>query len=168
MSTTEPQIDDQTAHAIYHSIHHTHKALREVADLLEAQTQRVSVGGSPVDRVLENWPTPGLTRRVLSDRRASGTDSFAATATTALLVVEAFPGRLGGRIVNIGTGSCVLYLCRPEQISAISAGNAAIGLAAAAAGKPNDFWDLQFGDVPWGGAVSVISTAGTTLTVAQF
>ena len=152
-------------HAIYHSIHHTHKALQRMEELLEAATRNISVGGSPVNRELENWPVPGLTRHVLSDRRASGTDNFAATST-AQLVVEAFPGRLGGRIVNIGANSAILYLTTPNRISQISAGNPAMGLAAAGSGP--SFWDFHFGDVPWGGPVSVISSAGTTLTVVQY
>jgi hypothetical protein len=164
MSASTPDTDHQALeHAVYHSIHHTHKALQEIRALLEASVQELSVGGSIVDRDLENWPVPGLTRKVLSNRRVTGTDSFTATAATPALIVDSLPGRLGGTIVNAGANPAILYLVGPGHITAIAAGNPAIFIAA-----NGGSWDFRLGNVPWSGPVSVISALGTTLTVVQF
>lgn len=162
MSATSdrPMNADAVAHAIHRTTEQHTSKLEQIRLLLEDGAMEVVVGGAPNDRKVFDSPVPGKARMAISDRRASGNDGLSIVAAApAVLVVQALPGRLGGSIVNSGSNPVTLYLCEPNR--------AATGVAALWLASNGGAWDFRLGNAMWGGAVSAISTLGTTLVVAQ-
>jgi hypothetical protein len=154
----------EEAHAIARAAERQSALLERLCLLMEAQTYSISVGGQNVDRNIEDFPFPGWQRKGLSDLRISGNDTFPVLAAAApVQVMTGNPGRLGGQIVNSGSGSCLIYLASANRVTtAPNAGMPALFLSAMGGA-----WDFLIGNVVWGGAVSAFSTAGTTLTAIQ-
>lgn len=151
----------ELAHAVHRSNEQHRHVLQEILEQLQVAATTIGLGGDGIDRMVENWPMAGLKRFSISNRRAQGNSALAIPAgeSPATAVMPANPARLGGSIVNSGANAVVLFLTEPGRAVA---GAGAIWLA------PNGgTWDLTLSDRIWCGAVSAVSTAGTTLAWAQ-
>lgn len=159
MGAQAPMDRDEVAHAIHRTYEQHGARLERIAKLLEAQTLEIAVGGSPNDRRIDDWPTAGRSRWSISDRRSSGNDGLAIAAGALTPVVAAVPGRIGGLIVNSGPSPAILYLS--------DSGRAATGVGAVWLSPLGGAWDFLLGQAIWAGPVTALSSAGTTLVIAQ-
>jgi len=113
-------------------------------------------------RQIKDWPIQGVDRYI---RATTGFgQAVTLAATVAQVVLPQNEARMGLEIVNSGSNSCVLWLANLGDTTAAAA-RPQIFLAAAT--SPSNWWHGVVGGTQWCGDVCAISTAGTTLTVAE-
>lgn len=140
-------------------IHHAFYLLGAILDQLETNSTSTdyAFGAAGMEQTVENWPTAGHKRRVITSKQQGQIVTVPAAAYVDLL--DADPGRGGLSICNAGANGAYLYLSR--------AGDAQNGGAGVLYIAPAASWDGRISGQLWAGYVSAyVPTAGTTLTVA--
>lgn len=143
----------------------TNHALERMLREFNAQSLELCITDrEPAQFLMRNFPVPGAQRLIV--RRQGTGGQFTLTAGTPLEILQANENRLGGSIVVSGTGNVTLFLTQdlltPGGGTPLTQGSPQIFLAASGGA-----WDLRLGNALWCGSVTALSTAGSTIVVAE-
>jgi len=107
-----------------------------------------------------NFVLEGSERAVLGTPGFGGSYQLAANTPQQLLPRNTH--RLGGTIVNSGSGAVTLYLCELGDQAAANEPLPQIWL-----GAGGGAWDLRLGNALWCGTVVAVSVTGSSVSVAE-
>jgi hypothetical protein len=155
-----------------------HAGLYELAEGLSAMngllerlltTERADVAQlcvtdrEPAQSVMRNFPVARACRYIV--RRQGNGGLFVLAAGTPLEVVQPNEDRLGGQIVNAGANPVTLFLAAdllsPGSATPLTQGAPQIVVPA------NGTWNFLLGRLLWCGSVIALSTAGSSVSVAE-